>query len=218
MMRLLHNVHENNTYRANHVCLSVLPFVCRSAWFNSRTTLRIWIKFGMDIMPLECRLLKRTSLGHGCLDYITNMLDFLTMVILGTILPLTTIIALVIIIATHNTVTIVTIFHFVIVVTSVSLVTIVALVFMITFVRKTSKVWGTLLELKWRKWGKCQKPKAEYSYMCRESAPHLERVVRGRMRRILPRFTLGLSNCTSLTASLWETNLDHMGTHYVPDT
>jgi hypothetical protein len=49
-------------------------------------------------------------------------------------------IALVINIATHNTVTIVTIFHFVIVVTSVSLFTIVAILFMITFLRKTSKV------------------------------------------------------------------------------
>jgi hypothetical protein len=48
IMRSLHNVHEMNAYRADHVCLS--------SWFNSRTAGRIWIKFGTDIKPLSYTL------------------------------------------------------------------------------------------------------------------------------------------------------------------
>jgi hypothetical protein len=40
----LHEVHEMNTHRAGHVCLS--------AQLNSRTAGWIWMKFGMDVMPL----------------------------------------------------------------------------------------------------------------------------------------------------------------------
>jgi hypothetical protein len=34
--------------------IGLVMYVCPSAWFNSRTALRIWMKFGMDVMPLEC--------------------------------------------------------------------------------------------------------------------------------------------------------------------
>jgi hypothetical protein len=50
--RSLHYVHEMNARRADHICLSVRLI----ARFNSRTVGRIWMKFGMDVMPLKATL------------------------------------------------------------------------------------------------------------------------------------------------------------------
>jgi hypothetical protein len=52
IMRYLHDANEMNAKRAGHVCLSVRLI----AWLNSRTARRIWMKFGMDVMPLGTTL------------------------------------------------------------------------------------------------------------------------------------------------------------------
>jgi hypothetical protein len=57
IMHSLHNVHEMNTQRAGHVCLS--------AWFNSITAGRIWMKFGMDVMPLGTTLKSYFSISYN---------------------------------------------------------------------------------------------------------------------------------------------------------
>jgi hypothetical protein len=53
----LHDVHEMNAYRAGHVCLS--------AWFNSRTARRIWMKFGMDIISFATTLKSYFSIFYN---------------------------------------------------------------------------------------------------------------------------------------------------------
>jgi hypothetical protein len=53
-MRSLRDVYEINAYRAGHVCLYAL--------FNSG---RIWIKFGMNIMPLGTALKSYLSISYN---------------------------------------------------------------------------------------------------------------------------------------------------------
>jgi hypothetical protein len=50
--RSLHDMHEMKGHRAGHACPSVRLFT----WLNSRTSWRIWMKFGMNIMPLGSTL------------------------------------------------------------------------------------------------------------------------------------------------------------------
>jgi hypothetical protein len=57
----LHDVHEVNIYRADHVC----PSTHLSIWFNSRTTGQIWMKFGTDVMPLGTTLtISNTNMAY----------------------------------------------------------------------------------------------------------------------------------------------------------
>jgi hypothetical protein len=49
----LYDAHELKAHRTYHVCLSAPPFACLFAWFNSRTIIRISMKFGMDVRPLR---------------------------------------------------------------------------------------------------------------------------------------------------------------------
>jgi hypothetical protein len=76
-MRSLNDVQKINAYKTGHACLSV----CLSAWFNSRTAGRIWMKFCMDIMPLETTF-QFSTIGN------TNMPDEQTCEVVTTLAPL----------------------------------------------------------------------------------------------------------------------------------
>jgi hypothetical protein len=57
IMRSLHDVLEMNTYKADYVCLS--------AWFNSRTARRTWMKYDIDVMRLGPTLKSYSSISNN---------------------------------------------------------------------------------------------------------------------------------------------------------
>jgi hypothetical protein len=64
-MRYLHDLHKISLYLAEHVCLSVRTSGRIPAWFSSRSAGQIWIKFGMDGMPLVSALKSYFLIVHN---------------------------------------------------------------------------------------------------------------------------------------------------------
>jgi hypothetical protein len=63
LMHSLQNVHEINTYRAGHICLPNQSICVCIIQLNSRRM--DWMKFAMDIMPLEHTLKLYSSISYN---------------------------------------------------------------------------------------------------------------------------------------------------------